>query len=197
MLNRTTLLASALLVSGLAVAAQRTNLKLMPGTIGSGATAKWEVFKEGGNRADHRLVLHKTVPTSDNEAAGVDVSGIAGTLARDLNELCWTLEEGNDAGGSPRWNIYTGPSGGGITHVTFLSSPGEDGCFTDAEIEAALTAAGANLGDEIKYLQIIVDEQERIVLDDIRIRVGENSFTFGSPGQSGKGKIRNERPRRR
>lgn len=180
-----------------AVAQNKLKLNLVPGTISTGATAGWQVFKEAGNRADHRLVLAKNVPTSEFEAAGADISGIAGVLARDLNELCWKVEGGTVGGGSPRWNIYTGPAGGDFTKVTFLTAneAGPDGCFTDAEIEAALTANGVNLNDEIKYLQIIVDEQHTVVLDDIMVRIGENSYLFDKPGTSGSKKLQNK-PRR-
>lgn len=182
---------AGVLLAGFAVATQqRQNIRLMTGTIGSGAEAKWVVVKNAGSPADHQLYLAKNVPTSAFEAAGADFAGIAGTRAGDLNELCMTVESSTN-GVQPRWNIYTGPSGGDWTKVTFLGAnqAGSDGCFSDAEIEAALLANGVNLNDEVKYLQIILDEQGSVHLDDIKVRVGENTYVYGSTGNSGKGKL--------
>ena len=182
---------AAVLLSGLAIATQGNNkLRLGVGTISTGAVAKWVVVKTAGNKADHQLYLAKNVPTPEFEAAGADIMGIAGTKASDLNMLCWVMEA-NNGNVQPRWNIYTGPAGGDWNNVTFLGSSqaGADGCFSDAEIEAALVANGVNLGDEVKYLQIILDEQGSVNLDDIKVTVGENTTVFGDTGNSGNGKL--------
>jgi hypothetical protein len=162
-------------------------LKLRLGTIGNGAVAKWISVPQGQGGADHRIYLAKNVPTTEFEAAGVDVQGIAGTSAGALNTLGYTLEGGTQGAGSPRWNIYLGPTGGDITSVIFLGpafDTNNNGTYEDNEIEAQILAQGGSLTDEVKYLQIIVDEQGFAVIDDVTIQVGGTTTVFSGPGSS-------------
>lgn len=164
-------------------------LKLVPGTIGKGATAKWVVL-EGKGPANHVLLLSKNVPTSQNEAAAADIQNIAGTPYSSLNELTWKLVAGTPGGGAPRWNVYYGPPNGDITGYAFLEPKAYDangvGRVTKAEIQAPENFVGAppQPGDVIKYLQIIVDVQKSVELDDISVLVNTTRYTFSGPGNS-------------
>ena len=116
------------------------NLTLKPGTIGRGATARWSAVT-GAGRVNHILILEKNVPTTEFEAAGADVHNIRGTLVSDIDALSWTnLTPATAGGGSPRWNLYYGPAGGGISGYTFLeptvSDTNSDGFIDQAEIQA-------------------------------------------------------------
>lgn len=165
-------------------------LKLKPGTIGKGAIAEWQTTR-GGGAANHVLVLEKKVPTSEYEAAGADIQKIAGTPVANVNALAWTnLTPATAGGGSPRWVLYYGPAGGDISGYTFLeptvSDTNNDGTIDQSEIQANPYFVGAAIapGDEVKYLQIIVDEQERVILDDIKVRIDGRTTTFSGPGNS-------------
>lgn len=166
-------------------------LKLTPGTIGNGAVAKWEVLRNGPGKPNQVLRLEKMVATTEYEAAGADIGRIAGTEVSDLTLLDWTVVSGTLNGGSPRWNIYLDTNNSGVLDagdsIVFLdhNSAGAAGGFDNAEILAAVAAAGGNASDKILYLQIIVDVQGGVVLDDIKVGVGGNVTTFGGPGNSG------------
>lgn len=179
---------AAIACAALAVA-KNDNLKLVPGTISNGATAKWVVL-EGKGPANHVLLLSKNVPTSANEAAGADISRIAGTPYASLTSLSWKLVAGTPGGGAPRWNVYYGPANGGITGYAFLEpaiyNTNGVGTVGAAEIQAPVNYVGSAPapGDVIKYLQIIVDVQKSVQLDDISVKIGSDSTTFSGPGAS-------------
>jgi hypothetical protein len=181
---------SALALVTVAIAAG-PNLKLTPGTIGNGATAKWVSQPASGGRANHVLLLSKNVPTTEFEAAGADIGRISGNDAGDLTLLAWTVVGGTIEGGSPRWNIYLDHNHNGVFDagdvVVFLdrNSPGgADDSFDQTEIQTAVTAAGGDLDDPILYLQIIVDVQHSVQLDDIKVGLNGSTTTFSGPGSS-------------
>jgi hypothetical protein len=182
-----------LIVSAVALAVAAigfgSGLKLRPGTVGNGADAYW--MPDGSRPADHVLVLRKNVPTSEWEAAGADISGVAGYPVETLTGLSWDLVSGSAGGGSPRWNVYYGQPGAGIEGYVFLEPAAYDsdgvGAITAAEIDANPNWVGRDIleGDVIYYIQVIVDEQEEIVLDDITIELDGVTTVFSGPGKSG------------
>lgn len=180
------------ILGGLALAtvvlAGSPGLVLRPGTIGKGATAKWINQSTDPLVTDHGLYLSKNVPTSDWEAAGADIGRIGGTPVNTLTELGWRVEDGTLNGGSPRWNIYLdNDNDGSWDTVIFLdhnTAGGDDDNFDAAELAAAITAQGGNLGGTISYLQIIVDVEGFVTLDDIVVGVGEDRTVFSGPGKS-------------
>lgn len=166
-----------------------SGLKLRPGTVGNGADAYW--MPDGNRPANHVLVLRKNVPTSDWEAAGADISGVAGYPVAVLSGLSWDLVSGSAGGGSPRWNLYYGQPGEGIEGYKFLEPATYDsdgvGAISSAEITANPNWVGRDIqaGDVIYYLQVLVDEQEEIVLDDITVELDGETSVFSGPGKSG------------
>jgi hypothetical protein len=170
----------ALLVAGTALAAA-PGLRVRLATISNGAEARWIMQEKG----DHAMYLAKTVPLEVFDAAAADFSNNTTTLVGDLNYLAWNVEERTE-GASVRWNIYIGPEGEDWTELIYLGEVqvGEDGQISDAEIEAAVLAAGGELTDEIKYLQIIMDEPGSVTLDDIAVTIGGTTETFSGPGNS-------------
>jgi len=174
--------AIALLAVVATAVAAGPGLRIRLGTIDGGAEARWQNQGQG----DKAMFLAKFVDNSVFEAAGADFGNIAGTNAYDLNYLAWNVED-RSLGASVRWNIYTGPVGEDWNTVTFLGEVqvGEDGQISDSEIAAALTANGVAETDEIKYLQIIMDEQGSVTVDDIAVTIGSKTETFSGPGNSG------------
>jgi hypothetical protein len=191
-MKRTLIFAGMAVLATVALALSGQPLKLRPGTIGNGAVAKWETNRAPGAAANHVLVLWKQVPTTEYEAAGADIQGLRGTPVVDIDALSWTdLTPTPTLGdGSPRWVLYYGQPGGEISGYTFLepsvSDTNTDGKIDQAEIQANPYFVGSapTVGDEVKYLQIIVDVQERVVLDDIMVRVMGQTTTFSGPGNS-------------
>lgn len=167
------------------VLALSPGLKLRPGTIGNGAEAAW--IPSGGQ---HVLRLAKNVPTSEVEAAGANILGVAGKPVEALTALSWKLVSGAAGGGSPRWNVYYGQPGAGIEGYMFLEPASYDGngvgTITAAEIDANPNWVIRDLmpGDEIKYIQILVDEQETVELDDITLVLDGETTVFTGPGKS-------------
>jgi len=165
-----------------------TGLKLTPGTVSTGAVAKWIKY---GSNTNHALYLAKNVPTTDYEAAGADIGGVRGHVGADLTLLSWVLLDGTREGGSPRWDIYLDSNGNGqydiADKVIFLdhnTAGGDDDSFDAAEIQAQIAAQGGNSGDAILYLQVIVDVQHAVVLDDVQVGLNGETTTFSGPGKS-------------
>ena len=192
-MKRTLMMAGLAVLATVAMAFSSQPLKLRPGTIGNGAVAKWESVRSGpGGAANHVLVLWKKVPTTEYEAAAADIQGLSGTAVADIDSLSWTdlTPEPTLGDGSPRWVLYYGQPGGDITGYTFLepsvSDTNSDGVIDQAEIQANPYFVGSApaAGDEVKYLQIIVDVQEKVVLDDIKVQVAGQTTTFSGPGNS-------------
>jgi len=163
-------------------------LKLTPGTVSNGAVAKWIKF---GTNSNHALYLAKNVPTEVWEAAGAEIGGVRGHVGADLTTLAWTLLDGTREGGSPRWNIYLDSNGNGQydleDKVIFLdhnTAGGDDDSFDAAEIQAQITAQGGNAGDNILYLEVLVDVQHAVVIDDIQVGLNGETTTFSGPGKS-------------
>jgi hypothetical protein len=183
-MKRTYLIFGVLAISAFALSFA-VNLKLRPGTVGPGSDAYWT------STPNHMLVLRKNVPTSEWDAAGADINGVAGKPVATLAGLSWKLISGAAGGGSPRWNLYYGPVGGSWEGYKFLEPASYDGngvgSMTGAEILANPNWVNRDIlpGDEIKYLQVIVDEQEEIVLDDITVELDGESTVFSGPGKSG------------
>jgi hypothetical protein len=190
MLKRSLILGGLMGIAALAVAYSPA-LTLRLGTVGNGASAKWETIREPGSAANHVLVLEKFVPTSEFEAAGADVFKIAGTDVEDIDALDFTnLTPATAGGGSPRWTLYYGQPGEGIRGWVHLdptiADTNADGVIDQAEIQADPNWVYSDIqpGDVVYYLQILVDEQERVVLDDIMVRVNGVTSTFSGPGSS-------------
>lgn len=189
-MSKKTLVGAGLLALAALALAMVPGLKLMPGTIGNGATAAWTT-ERGVGAANHYLVLDKFVPTAEWEAAGADIQRIAGTLVTDIDALSWNnMTPATAGGGSPRWDLYYGPAGSGFEGYTFLeptvSDTNLDGVIDHDEIMANPYWVGRapTATDEVKYLQIIVDEQERVELDDISVTVNGVETVFTGPGKS-------------
>jgi hypothetical protein len=184
-MKRTIWIFSALALASVVLALSPA-LKLRPGTIGNGAEANW-IAAEG----QHALRLAKNVPTSEVEAAGANIVGVEGKPVETLTALAWKLVSGPTGGGSPRWNLYYGQPGSGIEGYMFLEPSAYDGngvgTITAAEIAANPNWVLRNIqpGDEIKYIQILVDEQEVVVLDDITLVLDGETTVFSGPGKSG------------
>src|SRR5687768_289360 len=151
-------------------------------------TTHW--MSTGGG--EHVLLLEKKVPTSVQVSGGATITGIAGTPFADLEAIGWDDLTPNPTigDGSPRWNLWYGPPGGEPRGYMFLDDRADtdnNGEISNAEMMANpyWNIAQPQPGDVVTELEIIVDVQERVILDNIMIRIAGDTTVFGGPGNSG------------
>jgi hypothetical protein len=145
-------------------------------------TARWD--STTGNPAPS-ILLEKTGLITNCAAAGVDIidPAVENGPASGIDELNFDFK-GYCGAGAPRFNIASGnktaflgcaggtvgtagAAGSGYTHVE----------FTQAQIDAALLAAGIAPGDNVDDLYIIFDEIGSTNIDNISV----NGDVVGSP----------------
>jgi hypothetical protein len=176
-------MAAAAAAAAIAIAVGGLKLKM---NADPHCTTHWVSTGGGG----HVLVLEKRVPTEVQVSGGATITGIEGTPLSDLNAIGWDDLTPNPTigDGSPRWNLWYGPPNGEVSGYMFLdqrSDTNNDGEISNAEIMANpwWNIAAPAPGDVVKELEIIVDVQERVVLDNIMVRIDGNTTVFGGPGR--------------
>lgn len=174
-----------------ALALASVSLKLRPGVVDERSYAEWEAVKVAGSPANHVLTLEKFAETSEWTAAYAVINGAEGKAVDQLDRLCYdNLTPATEGGGSPRWTLFYGPAGMPYEGYMFLDLTNNDtnldGCIDQAEIVANVNTVmrAPMAGDEVKLLYLIVDEQERVVLDNIAVTFGGYETMFRGPGKS-------------